>query len=154
MQTIAPGSRLGWFTCSSQLAERFERQGETSTQNPCGFGQSIITQLITEQWGLGGYVRWLRGIRTNYTLRRDALLDAFMDKFDLTLASGSGYREGAAVYEATFKHSGGCPSTMAEKRPPKVLSFIPPTGGMFLWLEVRATPWSLVLLSHTLAGSL
>jgi len=137
IQTIAPGSRLGWFTCSPQLAERFERQGETSTQNPCGLGQSIVTQLLTKQWGLGGYVRWLRGIRTNYTLRRDALLDAFMDKFDITLAPGSGYREGAVVYEARFKQSGGSASVMAEKRSTKVLSFIPPTGGMFLWLEVR-----------------
>lgn len=38
-KTIAPGSRLGWFTCNPVFAERFERQAETSTQNPCGFGQ-------------------------------------------------------------------------------------------------------------------
>ena len=140
IQTIAPGSRLGWFTCSPQLAERFERQGEVSTQSPCGFGQSVITQLITKQWGLGGYVRWLRGIRTNYTVRRDAMLDVFMDKFDITLASGSGYREGAVVYDARFKQLGGSSLTTAEKKPPKVMSFIPPTGGMFLWIEVRAPP--------------
>ena len=137
IQTIAPGSRLGWFTCSPQLAERFERHGETSTQNPCGIGQSIVTQLLTRQWGLGGYVRWLRGIRTNYSLRRDAILDAFMDKFDIELPSGTGYREGAVVYEARFKQPGGLALVMAEKRTSKVLSFIPPTGGMFLWLEVR-----------------
>lgn len=38
-KTIAPGSRLGWFTCNEVFAERLERQGETSTQAPCGFGQ-------------------------------------------------------------------------------------------------------------------
>lgn len=38
-KTIAPGSRLGWFTCNEIFAERFERHGETSTQAPCGFGQ-------------------------------------------------------------------------------------------------------------------
>jgi aromatic amino acid aminotransferase I / 2-aminoadipate transaminase len=30
---------MGWFTCSPLFAERFERQGETTTQSPCGFGQ-------------------------------------------------------------------------------------------------------------------
>lgn len=39
MQTIAPGSRLGWHTCAPIFAERLERIGETSTQAPCGFGQ-------------------------------------------------------------------------------------------------------------------
>ena len=38
-QTIAPGSRLGFFTCNPRFAERFERAGEVSTQAPCGFGQ-------------------------------------------------------------------------------------------------------------------
>ena len=38
-KTIAPGCRLGWFTCNPVFAERLERQGETTTQAPCGFGQ-------------------------------------------------------------------------------------------------------------------
>lgn len=100
----------------------------------------MVTQLLTEQWGLGGYVRWLRGIRTNYTIRRDTLLDAVMDKFDITLASGSGYREGAVVYDVRFKQSVGPALTAAEKKLPKVMSFVPPTGGMFLWIEVRPGP--------------
>lgn len=68
------------------------------------------------------------------------MVDAFMDKFDITLASGNGYREGAVVYDVRFKQLGGSTLTMAEKKLPKVMSFIPPTGGMFLWLEVSATP--------------
>lgn len=39
LQTIAPGARLGWFTCNPRFAERLERAGETSAQAPCGFGQ-------------------------------------------------------------------------------------------------------------------
>ena len=41
-QYVAPGSRLGYFTCSPLLAERLERQGETTTQAPCGFGQVSV----------------------------------------------------------------------------------------------------------------
>jgi aromatic amino acid aminotransferase I len=75
---VAPGSRLGWFTCSPLFAERLERQGETTTQAPCGFGQvrlatlsrgslafsrfiqSLVTQLLLT-WKFDGYVRWLHG---------------------------------------------------------------------------------------------
>jgi len=38
-QIIAPGSRLGWFTCSALFAERLEREGETALPTPCGFSQ-------------------------------------------------------------------------------------------------------------------
>lgn len=59
-KTIAPGSRLGWFTCNPMFAERLERQGETSTQSPCGVGQSLITKLLLN-WKYEGFIRWLRG---------------------------------------------------------------------------------------------
>jgi aromatic amino acid aminotransferase I len=46
VQTVAPGSRLGWFTCAPLFAERLERQGETTTQAPCGFGQVRHMRLM------------------------------------------------------------------------------------------------------------
>ena len=39
LQTIAPGCRLGWFTCNPLFAERIERAAETSTHAPSGFSQ-------------------------------------------------------------------------------------------------------------------
>ena len=59
-QTVAPGVRLGWFTCNPMFAERLERQGETSTQSPCGLGQALVTKLLST-WKYEGYIRWLRG---------------------------------------------------------------------------------------------
>ncbi|KAG8941538.1 hypothetical protein FRC03_004355, partial [Tulasnella sp. 419] len=59
-KTIAPGSRLGFFTCNPLFAERLERAGEVSTQAPCGFGQSMITKLIADHWGFHNYIRWLQ----------------------------------------------------------------------------------------------
>lgn len=60
-KTIAPGCRLGWFTCNPVFAEKLERQAETSTQAPCGFGQALITTVLLN-WQSAGYIRWLKGM--------------------------------------------------------------------------------------------
>ncbi|KIM25871.1 hypothetical protein M408DRAFT_17111 [Serendipita vermifera MAFF 305830] len=133
-KTIAPGSRMGWFTCNPLFAERFERHGETSTQAPSGFAQSMITQLVVKTWGMEGYIRWLQGIKAQYTLRRDAFIDAMMHELDITLTQGTGILEGATVYQGSIKESGW--SVMTEKKKKPRVSFVPPTSGMFVWLRV------------------
>lgn len=133
-QTVAPGSRLGWFTCNPMFAERFERQGETSTQAPCGFGQSMVTQLLVKTWGLSGYVRWLRGLRAQYSMRRDAFVDAMVDEFHITFGAGKGRLEGATVYQCNLKKAGVLGSFSEKAKP--VISFVPPTSGMFVWVGI------------------
>jgi len=134
-KTIAPGSRLGWFTCSPLFAERFERQGETTTQAPCGFGTSLVTQLLTH-WEYKGYIRWLRGLGTQYRLRRDHLIDCLDDEFDLQLSSArNGLWEGCDYYLASAKSSS---TQMSEKVSSKTMfSFVPPTSGMFVWIKLH-----------------
>ena len=122
---------MGWFTCNPLFAERFERAGEVSTQAPSGFTQSMITQLVSKTWGLEGYVRWLKGIRAEYTTRRDAFIDAMMDELDISITKGTGILEGATVFEGAVKQSGW--SVRTEKRK-AVVSFVPPTSGMFVWV--------------------
>ncbi|KAI0299111.1 PLP-dependent transferase [Multifurca ochricompacta] len=152
-KTIAPGVRLGWFTCSPLFAERLERIGETSTQSPCGLGQALVMALL-EQWTFDGYIRWLRGLRTQYKLRRDYFVDCLADEFDLipspttgdhddkravlyayargTISSGSISRARALVGEKSQGRDGG--RSGGSGRP--LLSFIPPTSGMFVWVTV------------------
>lgn len=69
-KTIAPGSRLGWFTANPLFCERLLRISETSTQAPCGFGQVLITQLVAMEWQLPGYARWLNGAFSSSLLLR------------------------------------------------------------------------------------
>lgn len=69
-KTIAPGSRLGWFVCNPLFKERLLRATEATTQAPCGLGQAMVTKLLTT-WKYEGYVRWLRGIKATYAMRRD-----------------------------------------------------------------------------------
>ena len=45
-KTVAPGCRLGWITAQPALIERFTRISETGTQQPSGFVQSLISELV------------------------------------------------------------------------------------------------------------
>ena len=45
-KTVAPGCRLGFVTAQPDLIERFVRVAESSTQQPSGFVQSVIAELI------------------------------------------------------------------------------------------------------------
>ncbi|KAK5111433.1 hypothetical protein LTR62_004885 [Meristemomyces frigidus] len=53
-KTVAPGCRLGWISAQPDMIERILRITETSTQQPSGFVQSIIAELILgpDQHGL------------------------------------------------------------------------------------------------------
>ncbi|KAI0452738.1 putative L-kynurenine/alpha-aminoadipate aminotransferase [Xylaria acuta] len=75
-KVVVPGSRLGWVTGSEQVIERYIRHTECSSQGPAGFSQALMYKLLDETWGHEGYLRWLMQLRSEYTRRRDALLDA------------------------------------------------------------------------------
>jgi DNA-binding transcriptional MocR family regulator len=45
-KTVAPGCRLGWLTAQPALIERFERISEATTQQPSGFVQGLIAELV------------------------------------------------------------------------------------------------------------
>jgi aromatic amino acid aminotransferase I / 2-aminoadipate transaminase len=107
-------------------------------------------------WKYDGYIRWLRGsaymsnvsltilkmifvtgLGTQYTTRRDFLIDCLDDEFNLQLASArNGVWEGCDYFLASAKPSG---KQMSEKWDRKTMfSFVPPTSGMFIW--VRGLP--------------
>ncbi|KAI0974221.1 aromatic amino acid aminotransferase-like protein [Xylaria arbuscula] len=103
-KVVVPGSRMGWVTASEQIIERYIRLQESVAQGPAGFSQVLMHKLLDETWGHEGYLRWLIHMRSEYTRRRDALLDA------------------------------------CEKHLPKdVVSWTPPTAGMFHWLRIDHT---------------
>ncbi|KAF8974320.1 pyridoxal phosphate-dependent transferase [Flammula alnicola] len=134
---VAPGSRMGWFTCNPIFAEKFERQAETSTQAPSGFGQSLITGLLLN-WQYTGYLRWLKGLGVQYKHRRDFFIDCIVDKFHVELAPtllNTRFR-GSDMYLVSEKTATGWYSN--EKAVRKTLfSFVPPSSGMFIWLQLN-----------------
>ena len=130
LKTIAPGVRLGWFTCSPLFAERLERFGEMSTQNPCGLSQALVMALLT-QWTLDGYFRWLRGLRTQYKHRRDFFVDCLAQEFELLPAPGGD----PLLLCAYPRGSGDLPIEQPRSMRP-LLSFVPPSSGMFVWVTL------------------
>ncbi|EFQ26531.1 aromatic amino acid aminotransferase [Colletotrichum graminicola] len=75
-KVLMPGSRLGWVTASAQVIERFIRHAEVANQGPSGLSQIAVWKLLDEAWGHEGYLQWLMNLSTEYTKRRDWLLDA------------------------------------------------------------------------------
>ena len=98
-KTVAPGCRLGWITAQPALIEKILMYTQTSTQQPSGFVQSMIAQLVMgpdgslppaertgffgsssaskqqqqKGWKVDGWVRWLEGLRGNYERRMQTM---------------------------------------------------------------------------------
>ena len=141
------------ITAQGPLAERLLRLTETSTQQPSGFAQSLVAELLlgpqsASDPGRGGgashtgyqtagWVRWLEGLRGNYERRMNTMcevLDAgkcHVKTGRRPSLKGDGTRE--KVEEWSVIEQG-----------PQMYRFNWPMGGMFLWLEV-------VFESHPLA---
>ncbi|KZV91707.1 PLP-dependent transferase [Exidia glandulosa HHB12029] len=138
-KVVAPGSRLGFFVCNSLFAERLERCGETATHSPSGFTQGLVVQLLANHWGIDNYLIWLQGLRTQYTARRDTIVDSLLENFEVSMAysDGSSYLRGLPVYSC-FPHAKSSLSRSRNgKQIGRVLSVVPPTAGLFLWVTLH-----------------
>lgn len=148
-KTVAPGCRLGWITAQPELIERILRITETSTQQPSGFVQSMIAELLLgpdqsglakklkdgkgplpdgEGWKADGWIRWIEGLRGNYE-RRMNKMSQIIDAGKYQVKAGRrNSLSGATEPEDADEWS------VVEKT--QMLSFDWPVGGMFLWLKV------------------
>ncbi|GAA6025556.1 hypothetical protein JCM11491_000054 [Sporobolomyces phaffii] len=137
-KTICPGSRLGFTVASPIIAERLEKANESSTQSASGFSQALVGKLLAEEWGLEGYLRWLKGIQAQYRDRRDCMVDLLVDQ---TGAGLERRRDDGSTATATddvvVDEKGSSSSSLSRDDDDKVLSFVAPEGGMFIWLRIR-----------------
>ena len=96
-KTVAPGCRLGWITAQPALIDKILLYTQTCTQQPSGFVQSMIAQLVMgpdgslppsrafsfgstpkqRGWEIDGWVRWLEGLRGNYERRMQTMCRIF-----------------------------------------------------------------------------
>jgi DNA-binding transcriptional MocR family regulator len=159
-KTVAPGCRLGWITGQPALIERILRITETSTQQPSGFVQSMIAELIMgpvkgdksgsggakdgKGWDVGGWVRWLEGLRGEYQRRMVEMcevLDAGKTlvksgrRKSLTDMTGNLFLDAyTAAEEAKSKEDDWSVIETA-----KMYDFVRPLGGMFIWVRFDFT---------------
>ncbi|MCJ1381994.1 hypothetical protein MMC17_005106 [Xylographa soralifera] len=136
-KTVAPGCRLGWLTTQPALCERILRITETSTQQPSGFVQSMIAELIMgpqsskdegrggaqdgKGWQMHGWVRWLEGLRGNYERRMQTMCSILED--------------GKYLVKSGRRQSISNEWSVVEKS--LMYDFIWPLGGMFIWIKVE-----------------
>lgn len=136
-KTVAPGCRLGWITTQPELCERILRITETSTQQPSGFVQSMIAELIMgpqtkndggrggskdgSGWQVEGWVRWLEGLRGNYERRMQTMCSML--------------EEGKHLVKSGRRQSLDGDWGVVDKVP--MYDFVWPLGGMFVWVKVN-----------------
>lgn len=136
-KTVAPGCRLGWITTQPDLCERILRITETSTQQPSGFVQSVIAELIMgpqsptdggrggskdgDGWQMDGWVRWLEGLRGNYERRMQTMCSIL--------------EEGKAYVKSGRRQSISSEWGVVEKA--LMYDFVWPLGGMFVWVKLN-----------------
>lgn len=98
---IAPGSRVGWVTASAQIIDCLVRAHETSLQNPSGFSQIMLFKLLHEGWGHAGLFRWLSYLQSEYTKRRNNLMNACSKYLPSNIVSWTPPRAGFFVSPKT-----------------------------------------------------
>ncbi|KAI1850001.1 hypothetical protein JX266_004380 [Neoarthrinium moseri] len=125
-KTLAPGLRLGYFVANPRFTERLLRATEVETQDPSGLSQAVVLALL-ERWTTDGYVSWLQSLRLEYQRRRDCMVAAIRDNFDLVPASEFPDLRAQGLVAAARAAEGSA-------RIP-VFSFVTPTGGMFIWTK-------------------
>ncbi|KAI9676017.1 MAG: hypothetical protein M1817_000760 [Caeruleum heppii] len=153
-KTVAPGCRLGWITAQPAFVERILRITEVSTQQPSGFVQSMVAELLLgpqardggrgggkdgQGWAVDGWVRWLAGLRGAYERRMQTMCTILEEgkykvRADSRKTSASGRLE-----------ESGSGWSMVEKV--KMYDFVWPRGGMFVWVHLN-------LATHPLFGQL
>jgi DNA-binding transcriptional MocR family regulator len=141
-KTVAPGCRLGWITGQPGIIERILRITESSTQQPSGFVQSMVAELLIgpqpvaaefakkskadqlafSGWQIDGWVRWLAGLRGSYE-RRMNRMSAILEEGRFQLKQGTPIKSSESDWAVISKT--------------KMYSFDWPRAGMFLWMQVH-----------------
>lgn len=150
-KTVAPGCRLGWITGQPALIERILRVTETSTQQPSGFVQSVIAEMISgpqnndkaasdvKGWKADGWIRWIEGLRGNYERRMKAMCEILDSGRDQVKSGRKGSLVGALqaalLQDPDTKTLDDDEWSVVEKT--RMYSFDWPVGGMFIWLRVH-----------------
>lgn len=157
-KTVAPGCRLGWVTAQPALVERYLRATESSTQQPSGFVQALVAELVVGRQPAEVTRSWLASLRRRRGTRKqkgddnnDDNATAFtgwqMDGWVRWLEGLRGEYERRMARmcrildEGSFLVKQGTPRAAADadvcvltKTP--LYTFDWPRGGMFVWLRV------------------
>ncbi|KAI6860839.1 aromatic amino acid aminotransferase-like protein [Hortaea werneckii] len=159
-KTVAPGCRLGWISAQPALVERILRITETTTQQPSGFVQSLIAELVLgpdheglndpppkhlkggkgglpagQGWKADGWVRWLEGLRGNYERRMKLMCSTLDEGRDLIKSGRRNSLTNPPTLAGEADEADDDEWAVIETSP--LYSFDWPVGGMFIWLRIH-----------------
>ncbi|KAJ7890629.1 PLP-dependent transferase [Mycena olivaceomarginata] len=128
-KSIGPGGRLGYYTGQKLFLDKLAAHHRNEISFPSGISQALIGELL-HRYEAEGFTRWLRGLTAQYELRRNWAIDALNKALDIK-PKDSWSRTLTAYARPTGQ--------MSEKftKTTSLLSFVPPDGGMFLWLHIH-----------------
>ncbi|KAJ2720163.1 hypothetical protein GGI07_004766 [Coemansia sp. Benny D115] len=72
---LAPNLRCGWITAPRYILDKLQILNESTTLQPSGLSQGVISKLLNSTWGMSGWEAHLQGLRTEYTMRRNRFVD-------------------------------------------------------------------------------
>lgn len=137
-KTVAPGCRVGWVTAQPAIVERILRIAENSTQQPSGFVQAMLAELIMgpqskndggqggskngDGWKMDGWVRWLEGLRGAYERRMNRMCDA-LEEGKYSLKQGTPVKADESEWAVVSKT--------------QLYDFDWPRAGMFVWVKMN-----------------
>ncbi|KAF2455615.1 aromatic amino acid aminotransferase 1 [Lineolata rhizophorae] len=151
-KTVAPGCRLGWITAQPAVVERILRITETSTQQPSGFVQAMIAELLLGPqssddggrggrrngagWEVAGWVRWLEGLRGQYERRMQRMSDILDEGKTMPKAGRRrSLNEAVAAVAADALEADLAVDGWSVVETVRMYDFVRPLGGMFLWVR-------------------
>ncbi|KAJ1865144.1 hypothetical protein LPJ73_000098 [Coemansia sp. RSA 2703] len=71
---LAPNLRCGWITAPRYILDKIQILNETTTLQPSGLSQGLISKMLNEVWGMDGWNAHLQELRTVYTKRRNMFI--------------------------------------------------------------------------------
>ncbi|KAG0214377.1 Aromatic/aminoadipate aminotransferase 1 [Mortierella sp. GBA30] len=87
-KTLAPGCRVGYMSANIQFCRIVQYHNEVSTQQPSGFSQAILAEMLVSHWGQKGYTQYLcENVRTEYLKRSQHLQACYWKHVNPRLAS-------------------------------------------------------------------
>ncbi|KAF9412867.1 Aromatic/aminoadipate aminotransferase 1 [Podila epigama] len=87
-KTLAPGCRVGYMSLNTQFSTLIQYHNEVTTQQPSGFSQAILAEMLINHWGQEGYTRYLtENVRTEYLYRSRHLQACFAKYINKEYAS-------------------------------------------------------------------
>ena len=140
-KTVAPGARLGWLTAQPAVIERITRIAECSTQQPSGFVQAMVAELLvgpatvnsnsSPGWQMDGWVRWLAGLRSSYEGRMQTMCRV-LEEGKYTVRDDT-KQVSAHATSRIFDDSDAW--EVIDRA--QMYDFSWPRGGMFVWVKIH-----------------